>query len=306
MADWRTTARRLTADPRHAQIATLAGLLAWGELALGFELDPVRIGLLLSTAMACQAVLGRVVDGRPFDPRSATISALSLCLLLRTPDHALAVAAAGIAVVSKFAIRRAGKHVFNPTNLALVALLVTTDRAWISPGQWGYAAWWATTIACLGTLVAYRASRSDVTWAFLGAHVALLFGRAAWLGDPWSIPVHQLQSGSLLIFAFFMISDPRTTPDSRPGRIAFALTVAALAHWIRFVWWEPNALLYALVACAPLVPLIDRISTGNRFRWPTAAASAVLRGEDHVRSAHPRPDPDRERGDDRRLAPGLG
>ena len=41
----------------------------------------------------------------------------------------------------------------------------------------------------------------------------LLLARAFWLGDPLAIPLHQMQSGSLLIFAFFMISDPRTTPD---------------------------------------------------------------------------------------------
>ena len=71
-----------------------------------------------------------------------------------------------------------------------------------------------------------RAARSDVTYAFLAFYLAILFGRALWLGQPLAIPLHQLGSGGFLIFTFFMISDPRTTPDSRAGRILFALLVA--------------------------------------------------------------------------------
>ena len=42
--------------------------------------------------------------------------------------------------------------------------------------------------------------------------MALVFGRSLWLGEPMSIPLHRLQNGALLLFTFFMISDPRTTP----------------------------------------------------------------------------------------------
>ena len=81
----------------------------------------------------------------------------------------------------------------------------------------------AFLIACLGSLVVTRAARADVTLAFLAFYVGLLFTRALWLGDPLTIPLHQIESGALLIFSFFMISDPKTTPDSRTGRIVYAL-----------------------------------------------------------------------------------
>ncbi|PYO55606.1 MAG: Na+-transporting NADH:ubiquinone oxidoreductase, subunit NqrB, partial [Candidatus Rokuibacteriota bacterium] len=74
--------------------------------------------------------------GRPgFDPRSALISGLSLCLLLRTNSLTLAVLTAALAIASKFVLRVGGKHVFNPTNFALVAMMLLTGAVWVSPGQ---------------------------------------------------------------------------------------------------------------------------------------------------------------------------
>jgi Na+-translocating ferredoxin:NAD+ oxidoreductase RnfD subunit len=63
-------------------------------------------------------------------------------------------------------------------------------------------------------MVIHRAMRSDVSYAFILTFAAILFARALWLGDPWTIPLKQLQSRALLLFTFFMISDPKTTPDS--------------------------------------------------------------------------------------------
>ena len=103
--------------------------------------------------------------------KSALISALSLCLLLRTDHLLLAGAAASVAVLSKVLIRVRDKHVFNPTNFALIVMLVTTDAAWVSPGQWGTALL-AFAFACAGLLVVHRATRSDVTLAFLASYAA--------------------------------------------------------------------------------------------------------------------------------------
>src|SRR2546422_5386760 len=53
----------------------------------------------------------------------------------------------------------------------------------------------------------------------------------------------QLQSGALLLFTFFMISDPKTTPDSRAGRILFAIIVATGAAYVQFGLYRTNGLL---------------------------------------------------------------
>jgi len=195
----------------------------------------------------------------------------------------VAALAATLAIGSKFAVRIRGKHVFNPTNLGIVATVFLTGAAWISPGQWGASGFLGFLLACSGMAVVHRALRSDVTFAFLGAYAAILFARALWLGDPLAIPVHQLQSGSLLLFAFFMISDPRTTPDSRAGRLVFGALVAALTAYMQFALYRPVAALPALFLLSPLVPLFDSIAPGPRYEWPGGGRpSLVLKGADHA------------------------
>jgi Na+-transporting NADH:ubiquinone oxidoreductase subunit NqrB len=259
-------ARRLR-DPRLYQIAVLSALLLYGILALDFEVTALRAALLLGTALLTQAACTRLWHLPAFDPRSALISGLSLCLLLRTSSLLLAAIAAVITIASKFVLRWRGKHLFNPTNFGIVALMLATDGVWVSPGQWGSAAFFAFLMACLGGLVVQRAARSDVTWSFLAFYLAVLFGRALWLGQPLAIPLHQLESGAFLLFTFFMISDPRTTPDSRAGRVLFALLVALGAGFVHFVLYRPNGLLLSLAFLSPLVPLLDGLLPGERYAW---------------------------------------
>jgi Na+-transporting NADH:ubiquinone oxidoreductase subunit NqrB len=262
-------------DPRLYQIAVLASLLLYGVLRLDFEVSPAQAAVFLGTALLTQAVCTRLWRLPAFDPRSALISGLSLCLLLRTGSLLLACAAAVLTIASKFALRWHGKHVFNPTNFGIVALLLTTDGAWVSPGQWGNVAFFGFLMACLGSLVVHRAERSDVTWAFLAFYLAVLFGRAFWLGQPLAIPLHQIQSGAFLLFTFFMISDPRTTPDTRAGRILFALLVALGAGCVHFVLYRPNGLLLSLAFLSPLVPFLDRLLPGNRYAWRRDSVPAL-------------------------------
>jgi Na+-translocating ferredoxin:NAD+ oxidoreductase RnfD subunit len=264
-------------DPRLYQIACLAGLLTWGMLSLGFDQTPGRVCLLVATALVTQAVAGRLTGLPSFDPKSALISALSLCLLLRAADPWWLVVGAVLAVGCKFVFRVGGKHVFNPTNFGIVALLAAGAPVWVSPGQWGHAGTSAFLFACLGTLVVTRAARADVTLAFLAAWAAVLFGRAVWLGQSWAIPQHQMASGALLLFAFFMISDPKTTPNARAARVLFAVLVALGAGFVQFVLHRQNGLLWSLAAGSLFVPLMDRWMTGPRYAWRVAP------GDRHVR-----------------------
>jgi Na+-transporting NADH:ubiquinone oxidoreductase subunit NqrB len=267
----------MTADPRLYQIATLASLLAYGIGWLDFDITLARVALLLGTVLTTQGLCDRWT-GKPANTRSALISGLSLCLLLRTNDAALAMLAAIVTIGSKFLIRFRGKHVFNPTNGGLVAMMLLTSRVWVSPAQWGTAAFFAFLMACAGTLVVNRAARSDVTYAFLAFYCALLFGRSLYLGEPMTIPFHRLESGGLLLFAFFMISDPKTTPNSRPGRVLYAALVAYGAWYVQFRLFRTNGLLWSLAACAMAVPLVDHLLPGNRYQW---AASPPIQSANH-------------------------
>src|SRR4051812_29056040 len=93
------------ADPRLYQIGTLASLLVYGMGWLDFDVTVGRVGLLLATVLASQWVCDRVAHtAQPFhlSVRSALISGLSLCLLLRTNRAEVAVAAAVVTIASKF------------------------------------------------------------------------------------------------------------------------------------------------------------------------------------------------------------
>jgi Na+-transporting NADH:ubiquinone oxidoreductase subunit NqrB len=262
-----SAARSPFQDPRLYQILLLAVLLVYGVVSLDLEIGLPRALLLLTTALLTQYACSRLWRLPAFDPRSALISGLSLCLLLRTNSAALAALAAVVTIASKFVLRVRGKHVFNPTNFGIVAMMLATGQVWVSPGQWGSAAFFAFLIACLGGLVVNRAARSDVTYAFLAFYLAVLFGRALWLGQPAAIPLHQVESGAFLIFTFFMISDPKTTPDSRAGRVLFALLVALGAGFVHFVLYRPNGLILSLAFLSPAVPLIDLLLPGRRYVW---------------------------------------
>jgi Na+-transporting NADH:ubiquinone oxidoreductase subunit NqrB len=262
------------ADPRLYQIGTLASLLVYGMGWLDFDITPSRVVLILSTALATQWIgdcLAARPDGRraPFamTARSALISGLSLCLLLRTNHPELAALGAVVTIAGKFLIRVNGKHVFNPTDGGLAAMLLLSSEVWVSPGQWGAPAFFAFLMACAGSLVVTRAARSDVTFAFLACYGALLLGRSVYLGEPLTIPLHRLQSGALLLFSFFMISDPKTTPDSRAGRVLFGALVASGAWYVQFRLFRTNGLLWSLAAWSMAVPLINRLLPGTRYAW---------------------------------------
>src|SRR4029453_17618250 len=267
-----TLFRPITRDPRHYQIVTLVSLLAYGIVGLDFEIGAGRAAAILSTALLTQYVCTRVSRLPSFDPRSALISGLSLCLLLRTNYVALAIVAAVVAVASKFLIKVNGKHLFNPTNIAIVALMAATGSVWVSPGQWGNVAFFAFLMACLGGLVVNRASRSDVTYAFIVFYMALFLGASFCRAEPLAIPLHRLQSGALLLFTFFMISDPRTTPNSRAGRILFALLVSYGAWYIQFRLFRTNGLLWSLAFFSMTVPPISFFLPGKRYEWSRARA----------------------------------
>ena len=263
----------LLADPRHYQIIVLSSLILLGTFHFAFQLPWWHVVACIGSTVATQFVAARWV-GHPFDVRSPLISALSLTLLLRTGSVTLSIAAGMLAIGSKYLIRWKGKHIFNPANFGLVVLSLLFTGAWISPGQWGTAPIFALFLLGMGGIVTGKAKRWDVSLTLLGSYAALIFGRAIWLGDPLTIPVHQLQSGALLIFAFFMISDPKTTPDARLGRVLYAIMVATLGFTIQFAFYNAAGIILALILTAPIVPLFDRLFPAGRYHWPKFSPSS--------------------------------
>ena len=166
---------------------------------------------------------------------------------------------------------------FNPTDGALVALLLVTKQVWVSPGQWGTPVFFAFLMACAGSLVVTRAARADVSLAFVACFSALVIGRSLYLGEPLALPLHRLESGAFLLFAFFMISDPKTTPDARSARILFATFVAATAWYVQFRLFRTNGMVWSLAIWSLAVPVLDHVFPSARYDWarPTARPAPV-------------------------------
>lgn len=289
--------RSLIADARHFQIITLGSLLTLLVLFSDFVPDIGTIALTMGTAIWAQILAVHLINERtslraageaiqktteldcrvagaprndtiPLDLRSPFITSLSLCLLFRAGEIWFFPLAALIAIGSKFLIRYDGKHVFNPANIAIVSLLLLfPNHVWVSPGQWGANALIAFALICFSFLVLYRVDKRDVVLFFIGCFAALTFGRALWLGDPLVIPWHTLQNGSLLVFTFFMMSDPKTTPNHVVGRFLFALCIAVIGFIMTTQLQIREGLFYALAMVCMVTPIIDRYWPARQFEW---------------------------------------
>ena len=254
-------------DARIFQILFLAALLTTGVLLRDFSLHPLQMALAFGSGLATQAFWLRRLGLEQKGFLSAIVTCCGLSLLLRS--HAMWVhpLAAATAMSSKFVLRVNRKHLYNPANLGVVLAISLLPGTWVSPGQWGNDFAMAVWVLMLGTIVTTRARRLDVSWVFLGAFLGLVALRVLLLGQSWAIWWHQLGNGALLLFAFFMISDPMTIPDRRGARIVYAFVVAAGAVAWQYLLFRPNALIWSLFLLTPLVPLLDRWIPGGRFDW---------------------------------------
>ncbi|HAG85713.1 MAG TPA: Na+-transporting NADH:ubiquinone oxidoreductase, subunit NqrB [Cyanobacteria bacterium UBA12227] len=203
--------------------------------------------------------------------KSAMITALSLSLLLRADHYSTMILAGAIAILSKFVFQVGGKHFFNPANFGIIAVLILTNDAWVSPGQWGDDGWYALLFAGTGGMVLKRVGRWDTTAAFLGVYTLLEAIRNVWLGWTWDVFGHRLMSGSLLLFALFMITDPRSIPNARISRLIWAGCIAILTFILRNYFFISTAVFWALFALAPLTVLLDFIWSSPRFSWNQAS-----------------------------------
>lgn len=262
-------------DARYFQMLFLLSFLVYGLLYLHWQSRLPLYGVFVGTCLALQWMADSLVSKRWLKPgpkwtgwRSALVTALGLCFLLRTNDWYIGVLAAALSILSKYLLRLRGKHIFNPSAFGIVATILITGDAWISPGQWGNPVLLVFLVCALGCIVVTRVQKLDTSLAFLVTFCGLLFVRqVGYLHWPTDFFVQSISSGSLLIFSFFMISDPKTTPDHPYARIAWAAGIALIAFFLSAIEWMNNTPIWTLVAIAPLVPLIDLLFRGKKFDW---------------------------------------
>ncbi len=263
----------LLTDPRDYQILFLSLFLVLGIGTRDWTIRPTLIVVVIATCLLTQWIAVSLLPNSQVKPskaaslKSAMITALSLSLLLRADHYTTMILAGSLAIVSKFLFQIERKHFFNPANFGIIAALLLTNDAWVSPGQWGDDGWYALLFAGTGGMVLKRVGRWDTTAAFLGAYTLLEAIRNAWLGWTWDVFCHRLMSGSLLLFALFMITDPRSIPNARISRVIWAGCIAILTFILQNYFFVPTGVFWALFAIAPLSTILDLIWSDSRFEW---------------------------------------
>ena len=260
---WRPTLN----DARVYQIAFLATLLTTGVLLRDFTIAPLQVALTFAAGIATQSLWLRRLGLQQKGFLSAVVTCCGLSLLLRSDALWVHPLVAVLAMSSKFVLRIHGKHLYNPANFGVIVAVTLLPGTWVSPGQWGNDLALAVWLLMLGTVVTQRARRLDISWIFLLTFLGLVALRVLLLGQSWAIWWHQLGNGALLLFAFFMISDPMTIPNRRGPRIAYAVVVAFGAIAWQYLLFRPNALVWSLFLLTPLVPLLDRLYPAPNFAW---------------------------------------
>ncbi|MEH1784402.1 RnfABCDGE type electron transport complex subunit D [Nostoc sp.] len=258
----------LLKDIRDYQILFLGLFLVLGIGTRDWTLRPELIGVAIATCLATQWILSWVTGKQEVtNLRSALITSLGLSLLLRADHWTTMAIAAAMAIASKFIFQVGDKHFFNPANFGIISALILTPDAWVSPGQWGEEWWYGLLFLGTGGMILQRVGRWDTTAAFLGSYSLLEAIRNLWLGWTWDVYWHRLMSGSLLLFALFMITDPRSIPNSRIGRVVWAICIAGLTFILRNYFFVSTAVFWALFALAPLSILLDVLWLAPRFAW---------------------------------------
>jgi hypothetical protein len=226
-----------------------------GHTILGFEQAYATPILAVLAALATEAVLegvdaaagrrrprwlapaGRVADF--FLP--AYIGGLACAMLLYSGSNISAtVLAAVVGVSSKYLVRirvrGASRHVLNPSNAGIVAVLLLFPWVGIAPPyqftEW-LPGWWAAVppavVLVLGSMLNGKLTgRMPLILGWIGGFVLQALVRGA-LTDVSTISALLPVTGSaFVLFTNYMITDPGTTPARTRNQVAFGLTTAAV------------------------------------------------------------------------------
>ena len=255
-------------DPRYFQILFLGTFLLYGVSYLGWQNETSKYIALLASVVVTQLAFTHYTTRRYSSIKSALITGLGLCLLLRTGSIHTAILAAAIAISTKFLIKVKNKHIFNPANVGIISAMLLTNDAWISPGQWGSSVLLWFFVGAAGLMMILKVGRLDISFTFILTFGVLLFARQVlYLGWEPSVWLHQMSNGTLLLFTFFMITDPMTTPNHKYARVLWSLVLAVGLFVASNFFYMQTAAIWLLVIFSPFTPLFDKLFVARKFEW---------------------------------------
>jgi len=159
--------------------------------------------------------------------------------------------------MSKYVLRVKGRHIWNPSNFGISVLLFLAPEAVATLSiQWGNYLLPMVVIWILGSVIISRAKRFNITATYVVSFIAFAFMRSWMTGSPWQSEVAPLTGPMYQLFIFFMITDPKTTVNTRVGQCVVVFLVAVVEMVLRLneIVYAP---FYALFLVGPAALLID-------------------------------------------------
>ncbi|MCC6165226.1 MAG: hypothetical protein IT182_17915 [Acidobacteria bacterium] len=221
-------------------------LLIPAQLIFGILISFQGTALAILVSMGGEIVLGRMVLGHWPNLASSYMSGISVGILLRSPFLWPYALASLLSTSSKYAVRFKGRHLFNPSNFGVSALVLLAPNATsILGNQWGNHLGPMILIWVIGIAIAWRARRLDVSLAYVAAFVVFASARSVMDGTPWLAAVAPITGPMYQLYICLMITDPRTTLSTPRGRVV-VVVVVALVEMLMRQFDVVNAPFYAL------------------------------------------------------------
>jgi enediyne biosynthesis protein E4 len=256
-------------DPRWLFACFLGAYVLLGHALLSFNRAPLEIIIAIVACCVLDMLYTWVSQRRLLLPLSALISALGLAILFTSPGNGwLMLLTSWITITGKYLVTWRGRHVFNPTNLALVAmLLLSQGQVAVAPAyQWGGSYAVVALVFVLGVVMMTRVNKLPLVLSFWAVFVVGALLRAKLTHMPAEITLWaQVSGGAFMLFSFFMITDPKTSPASARGQVLFGAVLGLVDLWLQLSF-AVFSLFYALfVVCALRGLYYVYVDTRGRF-----------------------------------------
>jgi enediyne biosynthesis protein E5 len=248
-------------------------ILLVGNLSFGILESYSKTLLAIATAIGVEMLLGRIFLRKWPHPASAYITGISVGILLRSPAFWPYALCSALSITSKYALRVRGRHIWNPSNFGICTMLILASQAVAGLSiQWGNNLASLIVIWVLGSVIVWRAKRFHVTLTYVVCFIALSLLRAHITGDPWQSEISPITGSMYQLFIFFMITDPKTTVQSRLGRCMVAVAIAVLEFFFRLDS-SIYAPLYALFWVGPAALLVQMMIDSRRSKASNAPST---------------------------------
>jgi enediyne biosynthesis protein E5 len=232
-------------------------ILVVGQFGFGFLESFSRTSLAIVTSIVLELVFGRWEYGKYPNVASAYISGISVGILVRSPEFWPYVVTAGLSIMSKYVLRWKGRHLWNPSNFAICAMLLLAPEYFATLSiQWGNTIWPLLIVWVLGAVIVYRVRKFHITATYVTAFFILAALRSAITGHPLLAEVAPITGPMYQLFIFFMITDPKTAVASKRGQCLVAVLVA-IAEMILRLAQVVNAPFFALTIVGPAAFAFD-------------------------------------------------